>query len=158
MTATETERAEIRAEVLDEQGPEDHETLAEAAQMYRMLRPIIEATMTEPDRWDGDESEEFHLGRYVQWLAAEREQVRTEELTAAADRLEAAHPQAAALLHHMADETRTVTEAEAERLANLTDCPNSHNGGLHCLHYREGDAPCCHCQRPNWCPDGGVTA
>ena len=65
-------------------------------------------------------------------------------------------------LRRMADEaqqqpdTETVAEAEAERLATLTDCPNSRNGGLHCDHYQQGDGPCCHCQRPNWCPEGGV--
>lgn len=75
----------VAAEVRDEQSPGDHETLHEAAQMYRHLRPVIERTMTEPDRWDGDEDESFHLGRYVQWLAGEREQVRAEELTQAAD-------------------------------------------------------------------------
>lgn len=49
-----------------------------------------------------------------------------------------------------------VTEAEAERLATLADCPNSRNGALHCDHYQQGDGPCCDCQRPNWCPEGGV--
>lgn len=76
---------ETRDAVLNEQGPSDHETIGEAAQMYRSLRPVIERTMAEPDRWDGDEDESFHLGRYVQWLAAERAQVRAEELTKVAD-------------------------------------------------------------------------
>jgi len=75
----------FRAEVRAEQGPEDQETLEEAAAMYRALRPVIEATMADSSRWDGDESEEFHLGRYVQWLAAGRAQVRTEVLAEAAD-------------------------------------------------------------------------
>lgn len=60
----------LRAAVLNQQDPEDHETLEEAAVMYRSLRPVIERTMAQPDRWDGDEDEAFHLGRYVQWLAA----------------------------------------------------------------------------------------
>lgn len=63
--------AEHRAEVLAEQGPGEHETFEEAAQMYRSLRPVIEGTMIEPDRWDGDESEDFHLARYVEHIAAQ---------------------------------------------------------------------------------------
>lgn len=77
-----------RAEVLDEQGPDDLETVAEAAQMYRSLRPVIERTMADPDRWDGDEDEAFHLGRYVQWLAAERAQIRAEALNEGADAID----------------------------------------------------------------------
>lgn len=50
----------------------------------------------------------------------------------------------------------TVTEAEAERLATTRDCLNPRRGGLHCLHYQEGDGPCCDCQIPSWCPPGGV--
>jgi hypothetical protein len=115
------DRAAIRAEVLNEQGPEDQETLADAAASYRWLRPVIEATMTDSDRWDGDESEEVHLGRYVQWLAAQAQ--------------------------------APVTEAQAERLATLTDC---HGGTLHCEHYQEGDGDCCRCGRDNWCPNEGV--
>ena len=73
--------------------------------------------------------------------------------------------EAAETLRRLAAETQpsepeaepdTVPEAEAERLATLTDCPNSRHGGLHCGHYQEGDGPCCNCQRPNWCPDGGI--
>ncbi|MGA6223502.1 hypothetical protein ACPESV_24590 [Streptomyces umbrinus] len=85
---TVTELDAVRAAVLDEQGPEDQETLGEAAAMYRSLRPHIERTMTDPDRWDGDEDEAFHLARYVEWLAAEREQVRSEVLIEAADKLD----------------------------------------------------------------------
>ncbi|MGW3330578.1 hypothetical protein ACWDF9_08560 [Streptomyces rubiginosohelvolus] len=59
-----------RAAILNEQGPGERETLGEAADAYRWLRTVVEDTMTEPDRWDGDEAEVFHLGRYVQWLAA----------------------------------------------------------------------------------------
>jgi hypothetical protein len=77
-----------RAEIRREQGLEDQEALEEAAAMYRALRPVIEATMADSSRWDGDESEEFHLGRYVQWLAAGRAQVRTEALAEAADELD----------------------------------------------------------------------
>jgi hypothetical protein len=120
----EIDRLRFRLAELGEQGPDDRETVAEAAQMYRSLRPVIERTMADPDRWDGDEDESFHLGRYVEWLAAQVPQ--------------------------------TVPEEGAERLATLTDCPNSSNGGLHCLHYQEGDGQCCRCGRPNWCPDGGV--
>lgn len=112
------DRAAIRAEILNEQGPEDQETLAEAAAAYRWLRPVIEATMTDSARWDGDESEEVHLGRYVQWLAAQAQ--------------------------------APMTEAQAERLATLTDC---HGDTLHCEHYQEGDGDCCRCGRANWCPD-----
>lgn len=122
----EVRRLRFRIAELGEQGPDDRETVSEAAQMYRSLRPVIERTMADPDRWDGDEDESFHLGRYVEWLAAQV-------------------PPA-------------VAEAEAERLAALTDCPNSAHGGLHCLHYQEGDGPCCNCQRPNWCPGVGVTS
>lgn len=50
----------------------------------------------------------------------------------------------------------TITESEAERLANLRDCLGTRNGGLHCQHYQEGDGDCCDCGRPNYCPDGGV--
>lgn len=50
----------------------------------------------------------------------------------------------------------TITESEAERLANLRDCLGTRRGGLHCLHYREGDGDCCDCGRANPFPDGGV--
>lgn len=85
----EIRRLRYRVAELGEQGPGDLETVAEAAQMYRSLRPVIERTMTDPDRWDGDEDESFHLGRYVEWLAAERAQVRAEELNKAADEMDA---------------------------------------------------------------------
>lgn len=75
----------LRKEVLNQQDPEDQETLEEAAVMYRSLRPVIERTMVDSDRWDGDEDEAFHLGRYVEWLAAERAQVRDEIRNEAAD-------------------------------------------------------------------------
>jgi hypothetical protein len=130
--AAEVRRLRFRIAELGEQGPDDRETVAEAAQMYRSLRPAIERTMTDPDRWDGDEDEAFHLARYVERLAAQTQPPEPE----------------AAL--------GTVTEAEAERLAALTDCPNSRHNGLHCGHYQEGDGPCCDCQRANWCPEGGV--
>lgn len=66
----EVRRLRFRIAELGEQGPGDRETVDEAAQMYRSLRTTIERTMAEPDRWDGDEDESFHLGRYVEWLAA----------------------------------------------------------------------------------------
>jgi hypothetical protein len=68
----EVRRLNFRLAELGEQGPDDRETVAEAAQMYRSLRQVIEATIPadDYDRWDGDESEEVHLGRYVEWLAA----------------------------------------------------------------------------------------
>jgi hypothetical protein len=44
--------------------------------------------------------------------------------------------------------------AEAERLSQLADCPQSRHDGKHCLHYQEGDGDCHDCGRPNWCPDG----
>ncbi|MFF7335411.1 hypothetical protein [Streptomyces sp. NPDC008150] len=66
----EVRRLRFRLAELGEQGPDDRETVSEAAQMYRSLRTAIEQTMTEPDRWDGDEDESVHLARYVEWLAA----------------------------------------------------------------------------------------
>ena len=66
----EVRRLGFRIAELGEQGPGDRETVSEAAQIYRSLRTVIERTMTEPDRWDGDEDESFHLARYVEWLAA----------------------------------------------------------------------------------------
>ncbi|MDX2986534.1 hypothetical protein [Streptomyces caniscabiei] len=66
----EVRRLRFRLAELGDQGPDDRETVEEAAQMYRSLRAVIERTMTDPDRWDGDEDESFHLGRYVEWLAA----------------------------------------------------------------------------------------
>ncbi|WP_030568552.1 hypothetical protein [Streptomyces aureocirculatus] len=122
------DRAAVRAEALDEQGPDDLETISEAAQMYRSLRPVIERTMADPDRWDGDEDEAFHLGRSVEWLAAERSPVRAEELHAAADAVEAmnescgqskpcascdAREDVAAELRRRADEAQPTTEPEA---------------------------------------------
>ena len=86
--AEEAARLRFRLAELGDQGPDDRETVAEAAQMYRSLRAVIERTMTEPDRWDGDEDESFHLGRYVEWLAAERDRVRGEVLVEAADKLD----------------------------------------------------------------------
>lgn len=49
-----------------------------------------------------------------------------------------------------------MTDAQAERLSQLPDCPSSRHNGLHCLHYQEGDGNCCDCQRPNWSPQGGL--
>lgn len=84
---------ELSAVILDHQEPGEHETLWEAAFMYRRLRKRIEATMEEPDRWDGDEDESFHLARYVEWLAAHAPvrisgDVRTETVTAVAAHIE----------------------------------------------------------------------
>jgi hypothetical protein len=55
-----------------------------------------------------------------------------------------------------ADAATVMSDAEAERLAQLADCPKSRHNGLHCDHYQEGDGPCCDCGRPNWCPEGGI--
>ncbi|MER7507012.1 hypothetical protein ABTX82_01485 [Streptomyces lavendulae] len=65
-------RAEIRArvehEILgDELNPS---TLLLNATAYRLLVERIEATMTAPDQWDGDDAEVEILARYVEWLAA----------------------------------------------------------------------------------------
>jgi hypothetical protein len=49
----------------------------------------------------------------------------------------------------------TVTGEEAERLSQLRDC--TRKSSVHCQHYEEGDGPCCICDKPSWCPDGGVT-
>jgi hypothetical protein len=77
-----------RAEVRTEMVPDDQETLEEAATAYRHLRPMIEATMADPSRWDGDADEATILGEYVRWLAAEREHIRAEVLREAGDRAE----------------------------------------------------------------------
>ncbi|MGW5175845.1 hypothetical protein ACWERY_15970 [Streptomyces sp. NPDC004082] len=66
--------AHVRAEVLDEQGPGDQETLGEAAQMYRMLRDAIVATMPDPNEWDGDGDEGSILANYVVWLAKQHQE------------------------------------------------------------------------------------
>lgn len=110
--------ASSRAAVLNEQGEGDWETLEEAAQMYRNLRPVIERTMADPDRWDGDEDEAFHLGRYVEWLAAERGQVAAEVLTQAADEMDAHCEQYGVFgvgdrLRRMAEEKSSRTAADA---------------------------------------------
>lgn len=73
-------------------GSENPETVLEEAQMYRNLRAAIEKVMeegtaTDPNNWDGDESEDFHLARFVAYLAADRKVVRQDELIAAADHL-----------------------------------------------------------------------
>jgi hypothetical protein len=63
-------RNAVRAEILgDDLNPS---VLVLYARAYRDLRDGIMATMTDPDRWDGDESEDTILLRYVQWLAAGR--------------------------------------------------------------------------------------
>ncbi|MGW6703545.1 hypothetical protein ACWGDE_01445 [Streptomyces sp. NPDC054956] len=41
-----------------------------SAVSYRQLVERIEATMTNPDQWDGDDAEVEILARYVEWLAA----------------------------------------------------------------------------------------
>lgn len=65
-------RAEIRTRV-------EHELLGDEANpsklvlnaiSYRLLVERIEATMTNPDQWDGDDAEVEILARYVEWLAA----------------------------------------------------------------------------------------
>ncbi|MFE2326074.1 hypothetical protein ACFXD5_19465 [Streptomyces sp. NPDC059385] len=65
-------RAEIRASVErellgDEQNPSP---LLLSATAYRLLVERIEATMADPDQWDGDDAEVEILARYVEWLAA----------------------------------------------------------------------------------------
>lgn len=76
---------DYRAEIRTEMFPDDQETLEEAATAYRHLRPMIEATMADSSRWDGDEDEATILGYYVRWLAAERAKVRAEVLREAGD-------------------------------------------------------------------------
>jgi hypothetical protein len=39
------------------------------AEAYRYLREQISATMADPNRWDGDDAEEYILAQYVRWLA-----------------------------------------------------------------------------------------
>jgi hypothetical protein len=56
------------------------------AKAYRWLAAEIGKTMADPNRWDGDESEQEILARYVRWLTAERDQVRAEVLIEAADK------------------------------------------------------------------------
>ncbi|MYR46752.1 hypothetical protein [Streptomyces sp. SID5910] len=66
--AIDEHRAEIRREILgDDLNPS---TLVLDAQAYRALVTAIEATMADPNRWDGDEDEGTILARYVEWLAA----------------------------------------------------------------------------------------
>jgi hypothetical protein len=43
---------------------------------YEILRAAIEATMADPDRWDGDDAEPAILARYVEHLAAENAKLR----------------------------------------------------------------------------------
>lgn len=75
-------RTEARREVLgDDLNPSN---LVIDAQAYRGLVTTIECTMTDPDRWDGDDDEATILGRYIGWLAAERGRVRAEALREAA--------------------------------------------------------------------------
>lgn len=63
-------RDEIRREILgDDANPS---SLVLEAGAYRYLSDGISATMADPDRWDGDDSEETILLRYVQHLAAAR--------------------------------------------------------------------------------------
>lgn len=58
---------EVRQELL---GTElNPSTLAEDAAAYGRLRDAIAATMDDPDRWDGDASEDEILAQYVKWLA-----------------------------------------------------------------------------------------
>lgn len=133
--------ASSRANALNEQGPDDQETLEEAAQMYRHLRPVIERTMTDPDRWDGDEDEAFHLGRYVEWLAAERSETAAEVLTQAADEMDAHCEQygvfgvgdrlrrmAGEKSSRQADATPDKASAREARLAQLLDAIRSRPG------------------------------
>lgn len=74
-------RAEVRREVLgDDLNPSE---LVLNANAYRWLADAISNTMTDPDRWDGDEAEEAILARYVEWLAGERAEHRAEALAEA---------------------------------------------------------------------------
>ena len=72
--AVSLERARLRADLTDAlTGPAPYAEPSEDerdAQSYRHLRERIRATMTDPDRWDGDESEGCILAEYVEWLAA----------------------------------------------------------------------------------------
>ena len=61
-------RAEVRRAILgDDLNPS---SLVLDAQAYRSLVTAIEATMADPNRWDGDEDEGTLLARYIEWLAA----------------------------------------------------------------------------------------
>ncbi|MFI8360772.1 hypothetical protein ACIGD1_11490 [Streptomyces sp. NPDC085612] len=61
-------RREVLAEVLgDDLNPSN---LVLDAQAYRHLVERIEATMSDPDQWDGDDAEVEIIARYVEWLAA----------------------------------------------------------------------------------------
>ncbi|MEU0397972.1 hypothetical protein ABZ208_35505 [Streptomyces sp. NPDC006208] len=94
--ALDAHRAEARAEILgDELNPS---SLALDAEAYRYLVDAIERTMTDPNRWDGDDDAGTILARYVEWLAAERAKVRAEVLLEVADELESInfHPKATA--------------------------------------------------------------
>lgn len=74
-------RDEVRREVLgDDLNPSE---LVLNANAYRWLADAISNTMTDPDRWDGDEAEEAILARYVEWLAAGRAEHRAEVLAEA---------------------------------------------------------------------------
>ncbi|WP_411102510.1 hypothetical protein [Streptomyces sp. cmx-4-9] len=61
-------RAEVERDLLgDEANPSK---LVLNAVSYRLLVERIEATMTNPGQWDGDDAEVEILARYVEWLAA----------------------------------------------------------------------------------------
>lgn len=61
-------RTEVERDLLgDEANPSK---LVLNAVSYRLLVERIEATMTNPDQWDGDDAEVEILARYVEWLAA----------------------------------------------------------------------------------------
>ncbi len=45
---------------------------------------------------------------------------------------------------------RYVGQWQSVHPADRPDCSKSRHGGLHCLHYQEGDGGCCDCGRPIW--------
>lgn len=121
--------ATIRSEALAEMGPEDQETLAAAAAAYRHLRPMIEATMADSSRWDGDEDEETILGYYVKWLAAARAQVRAEVLAEAAaelDRMAEHYGPSAQVLRDAAGNVRYMAGEHTRESEPTTPAPDLH--------------------------------
>ncbi|MFD7661310.1 hypothetical protein [Streptomyces sp. NPDC059788] len=76
-------RDKVRRDLLGDDA--DPSALVLDAESYRRLSEAITATMTDPNRWDGDDDEPEILTRYVPWLAEGRAAVRAETLGEAAD-------------------------------------------------------------------------
>ncbi|MFF4479505.1 hypothetical protein ACFY1A_21145 [Streptomyces sp. NPDC001520] len=157
-------RAEVRREVLgDDLNPSE---LVLNANAYQWLADAIRSTMTDPDRWDGDEAEEAVLARYVQWLAAGRAARDAEVLREAA---EVVGPRCeeygvlgvGGLLHRMADEAGKVTPTGAgiTQPAELTIYRASHDSIVMGL-YTTREAAREHCEaeeRSSWPGRTGIT-